>query len=121
MFYAYYQETVPESREEINRYRCFAIRCYTFDNSIQVTEVKSPNSGFTQGDFIKRSKVAKTTSETGRLGNSTFSSTASSIMGGPSYNAQGYYTVNDFSVGETVNLYGRQFFINGCDDNTRCV
>ena len=26
VFYAYYQETVPESREENNRYRCFAIR-----------------------------------------------------------------------------------------------
>ena len=77
---------------------------YTFDSSIQVTEVKSPNSGIEQGDFIKRSKVAKVAKNqhgkggSGSLKNTTFSSTASSIMGGPSFNALGYYTVNDFFV-----------------------
>jgi EF-hand domain-containing protein 1 len=113
VFYAYYQETVPESREETNRYRCFAIRCYIFDTTLQVTEVKQNNSGIAQGDFIKRSKVAKSSSKS----NSVFSSTASSIMGGPA--SAGFYSVDDFIVGSTINLYGRQFQINGCDDNTR--
>jgi len=128
VFYAYYQETVPESREETNRSRCFAIKCYSFDQSLQVTEVKRANSGLTQGDFIKRGKVPKTLntgrnpsqSTTPRFGINTsrvFSSTASNIMGTP--RETDYYGVNDFNVGSTVDLYGRQFFINGCDDKTR--
>jgi EF-hand domain-containing protein 1 len=119
-FYAYYQETVPESREETNRCRCFVIKCHTFDQSIQVTEVKRANSGISQGDFIKRGKVPKPVKNGSTIGfNSTriFSNTASSIMGTP--RATEFYGVNDFKVGSTVNLYGRQFFVNGCDDKTR--
>ena len=113
VYYAYYQETVPESREENNRYRCFAIRCFSFDSTIQVTEVKRANSGITQGDFIKRTKVARSTAG----GKNVFSSTASSIMGGPA--STGFYTVDDFTVGTTINLYGRQFQVCGCDTKTR--
>ena len=124
VFYAFYQEMVPESRTEINRYRCFAIRCFPQDSSLQVTEIKRANSGIDQGDFIKRTKVSKTTGIAGAqttpdTARSSFSATSHLVLGGPDPADAGYFTVDDFTVGEPINIYGRQFMISGCDDRTR--
>ncbi|KAL2913595.1 hypothetical protein HK105_206897 [Polyrhizophydium stewartii] len=102
-FYAYFQEAVHERREEKYRIRRHAdamdsvnIYFYLEDDSVHVSEPKTPNSGIPQGTLIRRHRIPKATSEISQ-----------------------HYTVSDFNVKKEVTFYSRTFKIVGCDDFTR--
>lgn len=99
-FDGYFREAVHEMRQENYRIRKCTILFYLEDDSIQVTEHRMKNSGIPQGTLIRRHRIAKP--RTGKPGeNETF------------------YTVEDFNVRNTIDLYSRMFVITDCDSFTR--
>lgn len=95
-FYAYFQEAVTEDAKENYRIRQCTICLFLEDGTMMVTEPKVMNSGIPQGAFVKRHRVPRPAE-----------------MGG------GYYTFEDFRLGETLTIYSRAFRILDCDDFTR--
>ncbi|KAK7090027.1 EF-hand domain-containing family member C2-like isoform X2 [Littorina saxatilis] len=94
-FDAFYQEGVVERREEQYRIRKCKIYFYLEDDSIQVIEPRFKNAGVPQGTIIRRHRVPR-----------------------PPPNDDDFYTVEDFNVGNELNLYSKVFKITGCDDFT---
>jgi len=92
-FFGYFKESVEESRSENFRVRPVTIYFYLEDESIQVLETRTTNSGMPQGAFIKRHRIPK-------------------ADGTP-------FTISDLNVGVQVKIYGRDFRITGCDEFTR--
>jgi hypothetical protein len=78
---------------EFDRGRKASILYYTEDDSIKIVELPEENSGINQGVFLRRSIVPR--------------SDGSSM------------TLDDLSIGEEVTIFGRQFYITDCNDNTR--
>ncbi|KAI9209542.1 uncharacterized protein BJ171DRAFT_453694 [Polychytrium aggregatum] len=95
-FYAYFQEAVHEKREEQYRVRKVNIYFYLEDDTVHVSEPKTPNSGIPQGTLIRRHRIPKADSPKGQ-----------------------HYTINDFNVDREVTFYARTFKIVGCDQFTR--
>ncbi|XP_013419576.1 EF-hand domain-containing family member C2-like [Lingula anatina] len=94
-FDAYFQEAVHEKREEQYRIRNSKIYFYLEDDSIQVIEPRMKNAGVPQGTLIRRHRIPR-----------------------PAPYDDTFYTVEDFNVGNEVNLYSRIFKITGCDEFT---
>ncbi|KNC47049.1 uncharacterized protein AMSG_03474 [Thecamonas trahens ATCC 50062] len=92
-FGAYFQEAVPESPDETYRVRRVTLSVFVEDDSVQIDEAKTPNSGLVQGVLLKRQLVPK---PDGSL-----------------------YTLDDFNVGLLVPIYGRTYKITSADDYTR--
>ena len=97
-FRGYFQESVVESALENYRVREVFIYFYLEDSTIMVTEVKQTNSGTPQGTFLKRQMVLKTGLPVGQQ----------SALG-----------IEDFRVGDSINIYGRNFKLIDCDKYTR--
>lgn len=95
-FDAYFQEAVHEKREEQYRVRNCKIYFYLEDDSIQVIEPRSKNSGVPQGTLIRRHRIPK-----------------------PPPHDDEYYTVEDFNLNKELNLYSKVFKIVNCDEFTR--
>ncbi|KAK3586545.1 hypothetical protein CHS0354_022677 [Potamilus streckersoni] len=95
-FDAFFQEAVFEKREEQYRIRHCKIYFYLEDDSIQVIEPRSKNSGVPQGTLIRRHRIPK-----------------------PPPNDDEFYTVEDFNLDVEINLYSKVFKITGCDEFTR--
>ncbi|GMH37263.1 hypothetical protein BSKO_05136 [Bryopsis sp. KO-2023] len=91
-FYAYFKERVDQNGLELWRVRKCVILFYLEDSTIQVNEPKEDNSGLNQGVFLKRHRV----------------------QGSDSIRSW-----KEVTVGESISLYGREFFVTGCDDFTR--
>lgn len=96
-FDAYYQEPIPESKMENYRIHQCKVYFYLEDDTTQVIEPKTLNSGIPQGQIIRRHRIPLPS------------------PCGPSQ----YYTLEHFNVGCEVNLYGKFFYICGCDGWTR--
>lgn len=94
-FGAFYQEPVSERREETFRIHECQIYFYLEDDSIQVVELKKKNSGINQGTIIKRHRIPK-----------------------PPPHQKEFFTLEDFNINETVNLYSKKFKIVSCDKFT---
>merc|ERR1719162_2903110 len=98
-FDAYFKETVNESGglsyNENHRVRRMAIYYYLEDDTMEITEVKTGNSGITQGNFVKRHLVTKDK----RTGES--------------------YTLDDLYVGGDISVYSRTYHITGCNPSTK--
>ena len=94
-FDAFFQEAVHEKREEQYRVRRCKIYFYLEDDSIQVIEPHVKNSGIPQGTLIRRHRI--------------------NLPG----KDDEYYTVDQFNVGETVELYERKFKLTDCDEFTK--
>lgn len=94
-FYAYFKESVVESRLENHRLRFVTIFYFLEDYSIMITEPKQVNSGTPQGAFLKRQMA----------------------LHGDGTNRP--FLPGDFSIGLDVGIYGRQFRIYDCDQWTR--
>uniref|UniRef100_A0A7S3G5F9 DM10 domain-containing protein n=1 Tax=Palpitomonas bilix TaxID=652834 RepID=A0A7S3G5F9_9EUKA len=94
-FAAYFKEGVVERPNEPYRVRNCEIFFYLEDNTIHVSERKTENSGIPQGVFLKRHRVLKEGS------------------------SADFYSAKDLRVGNEVTMYGRTFYIVGCDDFTR--
>ena len=58
-FYGYFQESVNDSNDEISRVRPVTLYYFVVDDSIQIVEPKSNNSGMPQGALVKRHRVPK--------------------------------------------------------------
>lgn len=92
-FESYFKEAVHETDGESFRVRKVRIFYYLEDDTVQLTEHKFENSGMPQGHFMHRHRVAKNDDE--------------------------YYTWTDFTIGNTVNIYGKALYIVECDAATR--
>lgn len=92
-FYGYFMEAVNDSYLENFRVRRCEIYYYLEDDSMQIVEPKQENSGVPQGNFMKRHRVPKSEDD--------------------------YFTISDLDVGCSIQLYGRIFHVNGCNESTR--
>lgn len=97
-FRAYFKESVVESSLENWRIREVYIYYYLEDSTIMITEQKQVNSGTPQGTFLKRQMVLKQDLPIG---------------------SQTALDIEDFRVGDSVNIYGRNYKIIDADDYTR--
>lgn len=102
-FEAYFQESVHESNDENYRIRKCKILFYPMDDTLQINESKTDNSGMPQGVLVARSKVPK-------AGNPLATSIVAEVQ-----HEDEYFTVHDFNVGDEVTIYGRTFKITNCD------
>eukprot|EP00192_Tetraselmis_astigmatica_P007562 CAMPEP_0117683132 /NCGR_PEP_ID=MMETSP0804-20121206/20178_1 /TAXON_ID=1074897 /ORGANISM="Tetraselmis astigmatica, Strain CCMP880" /LENGTH=777 /DNA_ID=CAMNT_0005493587 /DNA_START=388 /DNA_END=2721 /DNA_ORIENTATION=- len=94
-FYAYFQESVPESPLEHSRVRKCTVLFYLEDGTLQILEQREDNSGMPQGSFLRRHRVPR--------GRSTTS----------------FLDVEDLNVGEELEVYDRVFYLYACDGATR--
>ncbi|KAJ3372004.1 EF-hand domain-containing member C2 [Kappamyces sp. JEL0680] len=95
-FYGYFQEGVQERREEKYRIRRVNVYFYLEDDSVHVSEPKTPDSGIPQGTLIRRHRIPKQNALNGQ-----------------------HFTVRDFNVGTLITFYSRSIKLVGCDDFTR--
>ncbi|KAK7478315.1 hypothetical protein BaRGS_00030467 [Batillaria attramentaria] len=95
-FDAYFMEASTERREEQYRMRYCKIYFYLEDDTIQVLEPRWKCSGLPQGTIIKRHRIPR-----------------------PPPNDGDFYTIQQFNVGEEINLYSKVFKITDCDQFTR--
>lgn len=95
VFYAYFEEDVPESALETMRVHICEICFYVEDGTLEIRKTKQENSGMPHGVFLSRRRVPK---------NGDCSS---------------YFTVDDMKIGNTVKIYGREFHIVGCNESTK--
>lgn len=96
-FLAWFTEDVHESQAERRRVRHVFIDYYLSDRTIQVQERPVLNAGIPQGDLIKRHRIPRD----------------------PRDETQGYLQLSDLHIGDAVSLYGKVFYIYGCNDSTR--
>ncbi|XP_056610503.1 EF-hand domain-containing family member C2 [Triplophysa dalaica] len=94
-FDAYFQETVPQSREEKYRVRKCKIYFYLEDDTIQVVEQELKNSGIPQGTLIRRHRIPL-----------------------PPPKDDCFYNVHHFKINQEIALYSRTFMITDCDSFT---
>ncbi|XP_070771058.1 EF-hand domain-containing family member C2 [Enoplosus armatus] len=95
-FEAYFQEAVPESRDETYRIRRCKIFFYLEDDTVQVVEPEYKNSGIPQGTLIRRQRVPL-----------------------PPPNDAQFFNVFHFNVNQQMVLYSRTFTVTSCDSFTR--
>ncbi|XP_039532156.1 EF-hand domain-containing family member C2 isoform X2 [Pimephales promelas] len=95
-FDAYFQETVPQRREEKYRVRKCKIYFYLEDDTIQVVEPELKNSGIPQGTLIRRHRIPL-----------------------PAPKDDCFYNVHHFNINQEILLYSRTFMITDCDPFTR--
>jgi len=93
-FYGFFQESVSDRPDENCRYRNVSFMYYMEDGTMAMTEPKVENSGIPQGMFLKRGRV-------------------------PRPDGAGFVGPDDFRCGAEISLYGRTYFITGCDRFTR--
>jgi hypothetical protein len=97
-FTGYFRESVVESSLENMRVRIVYIFFYLEDNTVMITEQKQTNSGTPQGTFLKRQMVLKSDLPVGQ---------------------QTALGIEDFVVGETITIYGRNIKLVDCDQYGR--
>ncbi|XP_062389412.1 EF-hand domain-containing family member C2 [Sardina pilchardus] len=95
-FDAFFQEVVPQSKEEKYRIRKCKIYFYLEDDTIQVVEPEFKNSGIPQGTLIRRHRIPL-----------------------PPPNDDQFYNVHHFNINQEMALYSRTFKIMDCDPFTR--
>ncbi|XP_051565641.1 EF-hand domain-containing family member C2 [Myxocyprinus asiaticus] len=95
-FDAYFQESVPQRREEKYRVRKCKIYFHLEDDTIQVVEPELKNSGIPQGTLIRRHRIPL-----------------------PAPKDDHFYNVHHFNINQEIVLYSRTFMITDCDPFTR--
>jgi hypothetical protein len=90
-FYGYYQQSVEETNGENNRKRYCTILFYLEDDTVQVNEKHTDNSGLNQGTLIRRHRVPK-----------------------PAPNDDKFYTVEELNVGRCPFLFVPSGSISSC-------
>ncbi|KAM4730859.1 EF-hand domain-containing family member C2 isoform 2-T2 [Anableps anableps] len=95
-FEAYFRETVPNAKVETYRIRKCKIYFFLEDDTIQVVEPKSKNSGLPQGTLIHRHRIPL-----------------------PPPNNDQFYNVFHFNINQDMVLYSRTFTVTNCDCFTK--
>ncbi|XP_071340390.1 EF-hand domain-containing family member C2 isoform X3 [Trachinotus anak] len=95
-FEAYFQEAVPETRNETYRIRKCNIYFFLEDDTIQVVEPEYKNSGIPQGTLIRRHRIPL-----------------------PPPDDDLFYNVFHFNINQQMVLYSRTFTVTSCDSFTR--
>nr|XP_020444001.1 EF-hand domain-containing protein 1 [Monopterus albus] len=93
-FYAYFEEDILFSPEEVNRVRPVIIYYYLEDDSMCIIEPMVENSGIPQGKRIKRQRLPK--NERGE-----------------------HYQWKDLNLGMDMEVYGVKYHITDCDAFTK--
>eukprot|EP00698_Gefionella_okellyi_P017111 TRINITY_DN4961_c0_g1_i1.p1 TRINITY_DN4961_c0_g1~~TRINITY_DN4961_c0_g1_i1.p1 ORF type:complete len:564 (+),score=138.45 TRINITY_DN4961_c0_g1_i1:103-1794(+) len=94
-FYGYFLEGVHESPQEAFRVRKCNILYYLEDDSMEVLEPKTENSGMPQGKIVRRHRIPRPD------------------------DADDFYGVHDLNMGMELTIYGRTYRLTGCDEFTR--
>lgn len=92
----YFMEEVPESPLESERVRQVCISFFLKDDSVSITELGQRNSGIDQSKILSRRRVPKDPS-----------------------NPSDIFLLDDFSVGESVTIYGQRYYIVDMDKRSR--
>jgi len=100
-FNGYFNEHIVESNVENYRIRACDIYYYLEDDTIQVIELKTENSGIPQGTIVKRQKIKKNPNEKNE--NIPIE----------------YYNYTDLKVGNQITIFGKRFKICNCDAFTK--
>jgi len=90
--------------------RPWVVHYFLADDTVEVLEVAQPNSGrapFPQ--LVKRARLPK----------DKVNDLDMSRIGAGSETEVRYYTAADFRIGHSINIYGREVYINGCDAFTQ--
>ncbi|XP_040913344.1 EF-hand domain-containing family member C2 [Toxotes jaculatrix] len=95
-FEAYFQEAVPEARDETYRIRKCNIYFYLEDDTIQVVEPECKNSGIPQGTLIRRHRIPL-----------------------PPPNDDQFYNIFHFNINQQMVLNSRTFCVTNCDMFTK--
>lgn len=95
-FFMYFQEQLSETTEAY-RLRKVTMHYHRSSDSIEMFEPKIENSGLLQGAFLAKTPVNK-------------------LAG---LNGKPHLILDDFVVGHTIDLFGREFVIVDCDAKTR--
>eukprot|EP00931_Biecheleriopsis_adriatica_P103070 TRINITY_DN77958_c0_g1_i1.p1 TRINITY_DN77958_c0_g1~~TRINITY_DN77958_c0_g1_i1.p1 ORF type:complete len:626 (-),score=140.25 TRINITY_DN77958_c0_g1_i1:92-1969(-) len=93
-FYGFFQEAVTERPDENSRKRHVVIMYFMEDGTIRMSEPRVENSGIPQGSFLKRHRA-------------------------PRDDGKGFIGPDDFRCGQEITIYGRTYYITGCDSFTR--
>eukprot|EP00056_Hartaetosiga_gracilis_P007727 m.111589 g.111589 ORF g.111589 m.111589 type:complete len:601 (-) comp12765_c3_seq3:128-1930(-) len=95
-FDAFFKEAVHEARREHYRVRKCKIYFFPQDDTIEIIEPRSEDSGLPQGKLLRRHRIPK-----------------------PPPADDDFYRVEDINVGEEFHVYGRTFMVTDCDKFTR--
>lgn len=95
-FIAQSTDYVPESLNEPVRKREYTIQYFLVDDSIQIIEQRTSNSGYTQGVFMRRHRVPRNPSVS-------------------SGDDSDFVSIQDFVDASDVHIYGRTFHLVGCN------
>ena len=95
-FVAECSDYIPENLHDPVRKREFTIQYFLVDDSIQIVEQKTTNSGYTQGVFMRRHRVPRNASVSSGDDNE-------------------FVSFRDFVDSNEVHIYGRTFHLVGCN------
>ena len=110
-FDVFFTESVMDSAREDSRVRKCAIQFFLENGTIMVNEGPVANSGIPSGVFLKRSRVRKGYDSSLSIG---------SVASGLRAPSDGdFFTVDDFFLGATVKICGREFCVMDADAHTR--
>ncbi len=87
---------MTEKQHETFRIRKVNLYFYLEDDTFQINESKTENSGFPQGNFIRRTKIQNPKAREGQ-----------------------HLVATDLNVGQELVILSRTFTLTGCDDFTR--
>lgn len=92
-FHSFYVENVDESNLEVVRLRKNVILMYLHDDTFEIIEPRTQNSGIPQGTYLKRGKLTKSDGS--------------------------FYGPRDLHIGMDFPIFGRVFKLYDCDPFTR--
>jgi len=96
LFDSYFTEPVVfQTALETNRMHHCKFYFYVEDDTIEIIEMKQQNSGVPQGVFLRRDRIPKNGS------------------------TNCFYSIDDFKLGNVVDIYGRKFHIVNCNRTTK--
>lgn len=123
-FVAHFTETAPHNELEPIRTRKVEISYHVEDNTIEITEPTTRNSGLQQGKILKRHQIAKSQQGRGGYSASTSMSSRPSTTNSAASSRQGpsrveIITLEDFYSGAEISIYNRVYTIIDCDNATK--
>ena len=101
-FEGYFNEHVNESSFENYRIRPCEILYYLEDDSVQIIEKKTENSGMVQGDLLKRRRIYNTTNNLYNSNNINYAT-----------------SWKNFNLAQNIIIFGKNFRICNCDKFTQ--